>query len=85
VISNLIPPSLHPSPICGTENIMAGHTMMMEWKPEHAGRWLFHCHFQDHISTDERVPNFTLASASPSPAPVQPTNQPQHDAMPTDE
>jgi manganese oxidase len=62
---------------------MAGHTMMMEWKPEHAGRWLFHCHFQDHISTDERVPNFTLASASPSLAPVQPTNQPQHDAMPT--
>jgi FtsP/CotA-like multicopper oxidase with cupredoxin domain len=34
-------------------------TMMMEWSPEHAGRWLFHCHFQLHMSSDERLPVFT--------------------------
>ena len=39
-----------------TENLMAAHTMMMEWKPQHAGRWLFHCHFQLHMSAEERVP-----------------------------
>lgn len=39
-----------------TETLMGGHTMMMEWKPEHVGRWLFHCHFQAHMSVDKRVP-----------------------------
>jgi hypothetical protein len=39
-----------------TEDLMDGHTMMMEWKPEHIGRWLFHCHFQGHISVEERLP-----------------------------
>jgi manganese oxidase len=66
-----------------TENIMAGHTMMMEWKPEHAGRWLFHCHFQDHISTDERVPNFSVASSSLQNNPAEPPNQHHHDTMST--
>ncbi len=42
-----------------TENLAGGTTMMMEWTPEHAGRWLFHCHLQLHISTHERVPIFT--------------------------
>jgi hypothetical protein len=37
--------------------------MMMEWTPEHVGRWLFHCHFQSHFSTDERVPVFSRAMA----------------------
>jgi FtsP/CotA-like multicopper oxidase with cupredoxin domain len=39
-----------------TQNLKAGQTMLMEWKPEHPGRWLFHCHFQGHISTEERIP-----------------------------
>lgn len=39
-----------------TQNIRAGQTMLMEWKPEHVGRWLFHCHFQGHFSVEERVP-----------------------------
>ena len=42
-----------------TENIKPGGTMMMEWAPPHAGRWLYHCHFQFHVSADERVPFFT--------------------------
>jgi len=50
-----------------TQNLTAGHTMMLEWKPEHEGRWLFHCHFQAHISNDERVPIVSLVSQSSAP------------------
>src|SRR5579863_1397770 len=46
-----------------TEDLPPGNTMMMEWKPEHSGRWLFHCHFQFHIATDERVPMLSRAAA----------------------
>src|ERR1022692_1897854 len=46
-----------------TQNLLPGSTMMMEWTPEHAGRWLFHCHFQFHVSTDERVPVFSRVMA----------------------
>ncbi len=49
-----------------TQNLLPGHTMMMEWTPEHAGRWLFHCHFQSHFSTEKRVPVFSIATAKPS-------------------
>ncbi len=49
-----------------TQNLKGGNTMMMEWTPEHVGRWLFHCHFQNHISTKERVPIFSKASEKPS-------------------
>jgi FtsP/CotA-like multicopper oxidase with cupredoxin domain len=45
-----------------TEGVQPGGTMMMEWSPEHAGRWLFHCHFQLHMSNEARVPVFTRAS-----------------------
>jgi manganese oxidase len=41
-----------------TQNLLDGHTMTMEWEPEHEGRWLFHCHFNSHISMRERVPIF---------------------------
>ncbi len=47
-----------------TEDLQPGTTMMMEWEPTHAGRWLFHCHLQAHISTDERLPTFTETGAS---------------------
>ena len=46
-----------------TQNVLPYHTMMMEWKPSHPGRWLFHCHFSAHISSDKRVPSFIDASA----------------------
>ncbi len=39
-----------------TQDMQPAHTMMMEWKPPHEGRWLFHCHFHAHISQEERVP-----------------------------
>jgi FtsP/CotA-like multicopper oxidase with cupredoxin domain len=50
-----------------TEGIQPGGTMMMEWSPEHAGRWLFHCHFQLHMSSAERVPVFTQPSEHKDP------------------
>ncbi len=54
-----------------TENLKPYQTMMMEWTPSHPGRWLFHCHFHAHISSDERVPTF-----------VDPS-QPQHSSAET--
>ncbi len=62
-----------------TENLLAGGTMMLEWKPPHEGRWLFHCHFQGHIAIDERIPVLTYASAQP-PSPPAP-NVHDHQAM----
>lgn len=62
-----------------TENLQPGSTMMMEWSPAHAGRWLFHCHFQYHMSTDERVPFFTHAIPSRYD-PEEPSVSHQHDA-----
>lgn len=56
-----------------TQNLLDGHTMTMEWKPEHAGRWLFHCHFNSHISVRERVPIFI-------PSGLQDKNAPQQNA-----
>jgi manganese oxidase len=74
-----------------TENLLDGHTMMMEWKPEHDGRWLFHCHFSSHISMEERVPTFIPAGLPEKNAPPQNTAAPHdgheyHDgAMPMNE
>ncbi len=61
-----------------TENLRAGGTMMLEWRPPHEGRWLFHCHFQGHIAIDERVPVLTYASA---PQSNPPTTAMHHDPM----
>jgi FtsP/CotA-like multicopper oxidase with cupredoxin domain len=58
-----------------TENLLDGHTMMMEWKPEHEGRWLFHCHFNSHISVRERVPTFIPSGLPEQSAPEK--NAPQ--------
>ena len=60
-----------------TKDLAGGSTMMMEWSPEHSGRWLFHCHFQFHVSSDERVPQF--AHVFPSQYdPAQPAVTPEH-------
>ena len=53
-----------------TQDLMASHTMMMEWKPEHEGRWLFHCHFQLHISQEERIPIFKRREAMEKTGPM---------------
>jgi len=65
-----------------TQNALPGSTMMMEWTPKHAGRWLYHCHFQDHISTDERLPMLTQGTAAPAGDPKAGTAaRAEHDAM----
>ncbi len=48
-----------------TQDLTRGQTMMMEWTPEHAGRWLFHCHFAAHMSTDARLPMLVSADVKP--------------------
>ncbi|MBZ5719583.1 MAG: multicopper oxidase domain-containing protein [Acidobacteriia bacterium] len=58
-----------------TQVVKPASTMMMEWSPEHVGRWLFHCHFQFHFSKDERVPTFTPAGQS---APAEPALAAHH-------
>jgi FtsP/CotA-like multicopper oxidase with cupredoxin domain len=52
-----------------TQNLPPGNTMMLEWTPQHAGRWLFHCHFHMHVSADERVPIFSWAMPEQYPDP----------------
>lgn len=38
-----------------TENLAPGETMMMDWKAERAGNWLFHCHTISHIDEALRL------------------------------
>jgi manganese oxidase len=65
-----------------TQNLQPQSTMMMEWTPEHVGRWLFHCHFQFHFSTDERVPVFSRVMASQYAEPeAAPEAHAHHEAM----
>lgn len=65
-----------------TQNLRAGNTMMMEWTPEHVGRWLFHCHFQNHISAKERVPIFSkVGEKSSGESEVAGGAHPHHDEM----
>ena len=47
-----------------TQPLDSGHTMMVMWKAERPGNWLFHCHIQFHI-----MPEVSL-SASPLFPPV---------------
>lgn len=35
-----------------TRNMRVGETMDLNWKPEHPGHWLFHCHIVAHIMPD---------------------------------
>jgi manganese oxidase len=64
-----------------TEDLLGEHTMMMEWKPEHIGRWLFHCHFQGHISVEERVP-IVHETEAPRYTTIAAVNHEQHASMP---
>ena len=57
-----------------TQSLRGGSTMMMEWTPEHPGRWLFHCHLAAHISTEERVPVFHRGGEDHA-APAHPTSE----------
>lgn len=35
-----------------------GETLEMEWTPERAGNWLFHCHMVSHMSPDTESPRY---------------------------
>ncbi len=66
-----------------TQDLTAGRTMMLEWKPEHPGRWLFHCHFQAHVSSIVKVP---VLQQTPAPPDSRDRASPPHvhqDAMAT--
>ena len=45
-----------------TEVLSAGTTMSVQWTPDRAGNWIFHCHFINHVDTDLRLAD------SPHPA-----------------
>ena len=64
-----------------TQSLWPGTTMMMEWSPQHPGRWLFHCHFHLHISSGERVPIFTSAPAEDKTASSAHANHGAMDSM----
>ncbi len=68
-------------PLVVTQNLMPGHSMLMEWKPEHPGRWLFHCHFARHISSDDRIPVLVDPSSTSSDHPDPHAAHDHHDGM----
>lgn len=39
-----------------TENLHVAKTLVMEWSPRQAGRWLLHCHILFHVIPDNRLP-----------------------------
>ena len=65
-----------------TQDLQPATTMMLEWTPTHAGRWLFHCHFHLHVSSDGRVPvlqwvGTKLYDEEPEAANSTPPHQPR--------
>ncbi|HMA01705.1 MAG TPA: multicopper oxidase domain-containing protein, partial [Gemmatimonadaceae bacterium] len=38
-----------------TEAMLAASTMSLQWVPDRAGNWLYHCHFINHVDTDIRL------------------------------
>jgi FtsP/CotA-like multicopper oxidase with cupredoxin domain len=48
-------PAATPSLVV-TENLQMARTLVMEWTPREAGRWLFHCHILFHVIPDNRLP-----------------------------
>ncbi|WKW14842.1 multicopper oxidase domain-containing protein [Pseudogemmatithrix spongiicola] len=46
-----------------TEYLGAGGTMMVDWKAERAGNWLFHCHTINHIDEALRLGEVARANA----------------------
>jgi FtsP/CotA-like multicopper oxidase with cupredoxin domain len=59
-----------------TELMTDFSTMSLEWVPERAGNWLFHCHLIRHMS----MPQF-IADTSASPEPMNHTMGPAEDHM----
>jgi len=38
-----------------TELMLLASTMALEWVPDRAGNWLYHCHFINHVDTELRL------------------------------
>jgi len=57
-----------------TELMLPGGTMLMNWVPERAGNWLFHCHFSFHVSPDASLPDSEFEESPPTGG----SNHPQH-------
>ena len=45
-------------PLVVTEHMGVGETYEMEWTPERAGNWLFHCHMVSHMAPDTESPRY---------------------------
>jgi manganese oxidase len=45
-------------PFVVTEHMAVGETFEMEWAPERAGNWLFHCHMLSHMAADRGSPEY---------------------------
>jgi FtsP/CotA-like multicopper oxidase with cupredoxin domain len=50
--------SIGDRPFIVTEHMAVGETLEMEWTPERAGNWLFHCHMVSHMSPDTESPRY---------------------------
>ena len=59
-----------------TQRIRPGEAFDMSWRPERAGRWLFHCHMLAHM-----VPPTLPSDALPNPAAAHAEEHAAHDAM----
>jgi manganese oxidase len=55
-----------PGRMVVTERMSAFSTMSMSWVPERAGNWLFHCHFQEHVT-----PHGPLGGVGPDGTPMR--------------
>ena len=47
-----------------TELMQPGTSMMVSWRPDRAGNWLFHCHEALHTSPEVRLDHMRLAARS---------------------
>lgn len=45
-------------PFVVTEYMAIGETIDMQWTPERAGNWLFHCHMVSHMAPDTESPRY---------------------------
>jgi FtsP/CotA-like multicopper oxidase with cupredoxin domain len=52
------PYSIADRPLVVTEHMAVGETLEMEWTPERAGNWLFHCHMVSHMAPDTESPRY---------------------------
>jgi manganese oxidase len=63
-VSSTFAPAMRPRAV--THRLLHGETMALDWSPDRAGNWLFHCHILDHIGPHTRLrPNVGHAAGEP--------------------